>query len=182
MVQDYYKILDLDFGANPDEIRKAYRIKAKLCHPDTNRAPEAAANFIRLKEAFDITMKFSQSGLIRMQHLNDRYRDPYFRNSYGYKRTQTKNQARPEPEECNDRYDFLHSKAGYVLYCLMHVVFISTGFVMLLGPVLTILKRGLACYGSICYLVFSMIVTMTFGLVMIIKISGSFIKFIRKSL
>ena len=51
---DYYAILGLQVGSTEAQIKKAYRQKAKECHPDKNpNDKQAAAKFIKLKEAFD---------------------------------------------------------------------------------------------------------------------------------
>jgi hypothetical protein len=50
---EYYKILDLPVTASIDEIKKAYRKKARLYHPDINHLPDAKEQFIRATEAYD---------------------------------------------------------------------------------------------------------------------------------
>ena len=52
-ITDYYKILDLQANSNIEEIKKAYRKKARLCHPDINPAPDAKDQFICITEAYD---------------------------------------------------------------------------------------------------------------------------------
>ncbi len=55
MVQDYYKRLEVDRGASADEIKKAYRKKAKQYHPDHNPGDKAAEEkFKQLNEAFEV--------------------------------------------------------------------------------------------------------------------------------
>jgi curved DNA-binding protein CbpA len=54
MVYDYYKILDITRTANIDDIKKAYRNKAKIFHPDVNHSPKANEIFIVINEAYEI--------------------------------------------------------------------------------------------------------------------------------
>jgi molecular chaperone DnaJ len=52
--RDYYEVLGLSKTASADEIKKAFRRKAKECHPDTNKSPDAEAQFKELGEAYDV--------------------------------------------------------------------------------------------------------------------------------
>lgn len=53
MQYDYYKILDIPRTASLDDIKKAYRLKAKLVHPDVNNSPKANEVFAVVSEAYD---------------------------------------------------------------------------------------------------------------------------------
>jgi curved DNA-binding protein CbpA len=57
---EYYRVLGLQAGAERDEIRKAFREKAKLFHPDLNKSPGAQEEFIRIHTAYEITMAHLQ--------------------------------------------------------------------------------------------------------------------------
>ncbi|BBU58950.1 hypothetical protein KU6B_52150 [Mameliella alba] len=53
--RDYYDVLGLSRGASADEIKKAYRKKAKELHPDRNADnPEAETQFKEANEAYDV--------------------------------------------------------------------------------------------------------------------------------
>jgi len=54
MAKTYYQVLDVPIAATTEEIRKAYRRKAKSVHPDVNPATDAAKKFVLLTEAFEI--------------------------------------------------------------------------------------------------------------------------------
>ena len=53
--RDYYELLGLAKGASADQIKKAYRTKAKELHPDRNAdKPEAEAQFKEVSDAQDV--------------------------------------------------------------------------------------------------------------------------------
>lgn len=50
---DYFRVLGLKPSSSHEEVRKAYRIKARKYHPDVNRSPGAADMFIEASEAYE---------------------------------------------------------------------------------------------------------------------------------
>jgi len=57
---EYYKILDLPSDSSVEEIKKAYRKKARLFHPDINKAPDAKDLFIIATEAYEFLIAYNE--------------------------------------------------------------------------------------------------------------------------
>ena len=58
MKKDYYEVLGIQKSASPEQIKKAYRGKAKQYHPDMNREnkKEAEEKFKEVSEAYEVLM------------------------------------------------------------------------------------------------------------------------------
>lgn len=54
MAKDLYAVLGVAKTATDDEIKKAFRRKARELHPDVNKAPDAEDRFKELNEAYDV--------------------------------------------------------------------------------------------------------------------------------
>jgi len=57
---EYYKILDLPADSSVEEIKKAYRKKARLYHPDINHGPDAKDLFIGATEAYEFLIAYHE--------------------------------------------------------------------------------------------------------------------------
>lgn len=53
-MKDYYKILKVNKNASTLEIKKAFRILAKLLHPDVNKSENAHIEFLEINEAYKV--------------------------------------------------------------------------------------------------------------------------------
>ena len=52
--QDYYKVLGVDKKANENEIKRAYRKRARKYHPDVNKGKDAEEKFKQVTEAYEV--------------------------------------------------------------------------------------------------------------------------------
>ncbi len=72
MLYDYYKILEIPRTASLDDIKKAYRLKAKLVHPDVNNSPKANEVFAIVVLAYETLIDDSKRYLhdIQLNHVD----------------------------------------------------------------------------------------------------------------
>lgn len=49
-----YAVLGIKRNATQDEVKKAYRISARTWHPDINKEPDAANQFIKIQHAYEL--------------------------------------------------------------------------------------------------------------------------------
>ncbi len=182
MLADYYSLLDVKPGVTAEDLKRAYRHKAKLYHPDTNNSPDAHIQFIQIKEAFDVLRR--AKGLEQYQkYYKSRYyhsRDPYFHSRYQHNYHQhystTKDYHKGKTATRSET-----SKAEHVFIITMHLLFIGAGVLILIFPLLTLLTRGFYPYYPILDSIFAMIISMIVGLIMIYKLSLSFLSYLRKT-
>lgn len=52
--RDYYTVLGVSRDATEEEIRRAYRRKARAYHPDVNDSPDATERFREVKKAYEV--------------------------------------------------------------------------------------------------------------------------------
>ena len=57
------EILELNEDASIDNIKKQYRLKALLCHPDKNQSANANEEFQDLSEAYQYLLKFKENAM-----------------------------------------------------------------------------------------------------------------------
>lgn len=60
---DYYASLGINRGADQDEIKKAFRAKARKVHPDVNKSPNAIKEFQEIQQAYEVLSDPQKKGL-----------------------------------------------------------------------------------------------------------------------
>ena len=81
-VENYYEILDVDFDADADEIKSAYRKLARKYHPDVNKESGAIEKFKEISEAYETLsneterMKYDMVHGIFKKSKTDNYSEP----------------------------------------------------------------------------------------------------------
>jgi len=68
---EYYQQLGLSADASIDDIKRAYRQKARLYHPDLNHSPDAKDKFILATEAYE----FLIANIGRLTYTEESYRN-----------------------------------------------------------------------------------------------------------
>jgi len=83
MVNDPYQVLGISQGASKDEIKRAYRKKAKECHPDLHpNDPKAHERMQQVNEAYDMLMNPGKHQANQQRQQARQNSNPYGQGSY----------------------------------------------------------------------------------------------------
>jgi hypothetical protein len=123
----YYKILDVPENASDEEIRRAYRSKAKLYHPDVNQSPDAHSMFVILTAAYDTLINRHKRGIYEQKRQSPS--DP-FRAYNQWIRTQ---KAQAESNAQTRYYEFIKRReklrnSPFLYYQSLIFVYMAAGF------------------------------------------------------
>lgn len=138
--RNYHKILGLEEGATLIEIKKAYRSKAKMYHPDRNKHPRAEEAFILVNEAYIML----SNPPAKDEEIDHEKRKKYYgTSSAGFQTSTERHQeaARKRAREyAQTSYEeFVNSKiykTAMVVNKVYNYIFLICGFLIILGPIL----------------------------------------------
>lgn len=97
MVSNPHQLLGVSVNATQEEIKRAYRRKAKECHPDLHPGdPDAARKMNELNEAYDMLMNPEKYARRRQPHPNSG--NPYGSSGYGQQQSSGSNPYGQRPQ------------------------------------------------------------------------------------
>lgn len=139
MSAEHYQLLQVREQASLDEIKKAYRARAKELHPDRNPSPEAQEQFVALTEAYEYILA-ERSGKYK------RYVSPFEQaeQAANLRREEAKRKARAYAQM---RYEeFEQSEAGQTINALNvlvdHFLFAFISSILIAIPAILISSFG----------------------------------------
>jgi len=181
MYSAYCKILGIHANSSSEEIKRAFRQKAKQLHPDINPSPDAHSEFIKTKQAFEFIQKYRTCQALyrrRMSYYRERARTkPQHRSYYRYEQARYRMSKEYKWRiHCNKKadIDFKATLFGKVIFIFFHLMFLFVGFYSLLYPLIHTIRYGVEYEKTLAGTIVAVVCAMLFGLIMIsmITISG----------
>ncbi|HCW06494.1 MAG TPA: hypothetical protein DGG95_03905 [Cytophagales bacterium] len=138
-LDSYCQILGISENASIEDIKRAYRQKAKLLHPDKNKNSDAHEQFILLNEAYDCLLSI-KSGAQTVTIESDPYSyEDWFRQTQEEARQRAREYAQMRYEEYKKTDQYKKSQAAKMV--VEHLYFISC-VALMLSPLWGILFNG----------------------------------------
>jgi hypothetical protein len=133
----YYSILEVSENASDEEIRKAFRNKAKLYHPDVNQSPDAHSMFVLLTAAYDTLINRHKRS--RYDQKRENPSDPF----RAYNQWARKQKAQAEFNAQSRYYEFIKRREKlrsnpFLYYQSLIFVYLATAFCYIFASFLII--------------------------------------------
>jgi len=136
-INTYYSILGVNSDSTVEEIKHAFRQKAKALHPDRNKSPDAHEQFILVTEAYECLTNI-KTGKTTIHQPTTSYTD-WQRESRARARQQAQEYAQMEYEEFKKTDYYKNSQAAITVAKHLHLLF---AILLLLSPLWAYLLLG----------------------------------------
>lgn len=138
-IDKYYDILGVTDKATIGDIKRAYRTKAKILHPDKNKSPDAHEQFILLTEAYEFLINL-KAGKTKVKQPTVSYAD-WQRQSRDKVRERARQYAQMQYKEFKKTDYYKKSEAAGVVF--EHLYFFSA-VLTVLSPLWGYFIHGIA--------------------------------------
>lgn len=128
-IQEYYEILGVNESTEINEIKRAYRNKTKILHPDINKNINAHEEFITLTEAYKYLIAV-KSGQIKLDNSYNETNDVY---NYEKAREEATRYANMQYREFKNTDEYKNSEASVVI--TDHIIF-ALRLLLILAPLI----------------------------------------------
>ena len=151
-------IIGVKPGADLETIKKAYRQKAKLMHPDVNTGPGAHREFLELSKAYEYLVQFHQliddiKAVAAAE--NKTYKDVKSRKYYTFRKA--------ENDFFRNKINLLDTLVGRIIFIFFHLVFLLIGIYMIVDPLLNLHKFEISAGFAIVSPLFTAFFSVIFG-------------------
>lgn len=142
-IDTYYRALGVSSKATIEEIKRAFRKKAKELHPDKNKSSDANEQFILLTEAYECLTNIKSGKTKVQQQTTTSYAD-WQRDSKEQARQRAREYAKMQYEEYKKTDHYKKSQAAETV--IEHLYFFSS-ILIIMSPLLGFLFKGWAGFG-----------------------------------
>ena len=149
-IDTYYRTLGVSSNATIEEIKRAFRQKAKELHPDKNKSQDANEQFILLTEAYECLTNFKSGKSKIQQRATTSYTD-WQRDSKEEARQRARDYAKMRYEEYKKTDHYKKSQAAETV--IEHLYFFSS-ILIIISPLLGFLFKGWAGFGVGLFITF----------------------------
>jgi hypothetical protein len=166
----YYQILDIPESADIDQLKKAYREKVKIYHPDVSKLQDSEQLFISLTEAYEILLRrLSVEKELREKHVEqinynewNEFQKQWLREQMSRIRQIAYAQSKMKFEEFKKTPTYRATKA---LSKIADYIILSFGFIIIIASIVGIHEQYITgvlnagnVFGAICVFIVGTII------------------------